>query len=49
MFIDSIAVLSGVLDGTAGKFEVGTGFLPRPNEDAFTKSGTITNGIHGCP
>jgi sn-glycerol 3-phosphate transport system substrate-binding protein len=44
MFIDSTAVLRGMIDGAKGKFEVGTGFLPRPNEDAYTKSGTIIGG-----
>lgn len=44
MFIDSTAVLRGMMDSTAGKFEIGTGFLPRPNEEAFNKYGTIIGG-----
>ncbi|MDD5370169.1 MAG: ABC transporter substrate-binding protein, partial [Anaerolineaceae bacterium] len=44
MFIDSTAVLRGIIDGTQGKFEVGTAFLPRPSEDAFSKWGTIIGG-----
>jgi sn-glycerol 3-phosphate transport system substrate-binding protein len=44
MFIDSTAVLRGMIDGSKGKFEVGTGFLPRPNEEAYKQSGTIIGG-----
>jgi sn-glycerol 3-phosphate transport system substrate-binding protein len=44
MFIDSTAVLRGMMDGAAGKFEIGTAFLPRPNEEALTKYGTIIGG-----
>ncbi len=44
MFIDSTAVLRGMMDSTAGKFEIGTGYLPRPNEEAYNKSGTIIGG-----
>ena len=44
MFIDSTAVLRGMIEGSKGKFEVGTAFLPRPNEDAFSKWGTIIGG-----
>lgn len=44
MFIDSTAVLRGMMDSTAGKFEIGTGYLPRPNEEAYEKSGTIIGG-----
>ena len=44
MFINSTAVLRGMIDSTKGKFEVGTGFLPRPNEDAYSKWGTIIGG-----
>jgi len=44
MFIDSTAVLRGMMDSTAGKFEIGTGFLPRPNEQALTDFGTIIGG-----
>ncbi len=44
MFIDSTAVLRGMIEGSAGKFEVGTGFLPRSNEDAYKNYGTIIGG-----
>jgi sn-glycerol 3-phosphate transport system substrate-binding protein len=44
MIIESTATLRGLLDASAGKFELGTGFLPRPNEDAFKKGGTIIGG-----
>ncbi len=44
MFIDSTAVLRGMIEGSEGKFEVGTGFLPRPNDEAFDVSGTIIGG-----
>ena len=44
MFIDSTAVLRGMMDGAAGKIDIGTGFLPRPNEEAFTQYGTIIGG-----
>ena len=44
MFIDSTAVLRGMMDSTAGKFQIGTGFLPRPNEDALANYGTIIGG-----
>ncbi len=44
MFIDSTAVLRGMMDGAAGKFEIGTAFLPRPNEEALTQFGTIIGG-----
>ena len=44
MFIDSTAVLRGVNDSVAGKFQVGTAFLPRPDEAAYQKSGTIIGG-----
>jgi sn-glycerol 3-phosphate transport system substrate-binding protein len=44
MFIDSTAVLRSMIDSTQGKFEIGTAFLPRPNEDAYKKSGTIIGG-----
>ncbi len=32
------------MDGAAGKLEIGTAFLPRPNEEAFTKAGTVIGG-----
>ena len=44
MIIESTATLRGLIDSSQGKFELGTGFLPRPNEDAFKKSGTIIGG-----
>lgn len=44
MFIDSTAVLRGAMDTVAGKFEIGTAYLPRPNEAAFDTSGTIIGG-----
>jgi len=44
MFIDSTAVLRGAIDTIGGKFEVGTAYLPRPNEAAFNTSGTIIGG-----
>jgi sn-glycerol 3-phosphate transport system substrate-binding protein len=44
MFIDSTAVLRGAMDTVAGKFDIGTAYLPRPNEEAFDNSGTIIGG-----
>jgi sn-glycerol 3-phosphate transport system substrate-binding protein len=44
MFIDSTAVLRGAMDTVDGKFEIGTAYLPRPNEEAFDTSGTIIGG-----
>lgn len=44
MFVDSTAVLRGAMDTVAGKFEIGTAYLPRPNEEAFDNSGTIIGG-----
>lgn len=44
MIIESTATLRGLMDGSAGKFEIGTAFLPRPNEEAFTKAGTVIGG-----
>ena len=44
MFVDSTAVLRGAMDTVAGKFEIGTAYLPRPNEEAFENSGTIIGG-----
>jgi sn-glycerol 3-phosphate transport system substrate-binding protein len=44
MFIDSTAVLRGMMDGAKGKFEVGTAFLPRPNEEAYEIAGTVIGG-----
>ena len=44
MIIESTATLRGMMDTAEGKFELGTAFLPRPNEEAFDKSGTIIGG-----
>ena len=44
MIIESTATLRGMMDTAVGKFELGTAFLPRPNEEAFKKSGTIIGG-----
>jgi sn-glycerol 3-phosphate transport system substrate-binding protein len=44
MFIDSTAVLRGAIDTVGDKFEIGTAFLMRPNEDAFSKWGTVIGG-----
>jgi sn-glycerol 3-phosphate transport system substrate-binding protein len=44
MIIESTATLRGLLDGSAGKFELGTGWLPRPDEAAFENAGTIIGG-----
>jgi sn-glycerol 3-phosphate transport system substrate-binding protein len=41
MFIDSTAVLAGRIRGVGMKFEIGTGFLPRP---ADAKGGVIPGG-----
>jgi sn-glycerol 3-phosphate transport system substrate-binding protein len=44
MMIESTAGLRARLNAAQGKFELGTGFLPRPDEAAYTKSGTIIGG-----
>lgn len=44
MMIESTAGLRARLNAAQGKFELGTAFLPRPDEAAFTKSGTIIGG-----
>ena len=44
MIIESTATLRGMIDSSQGKFEIGTAFLPRPNEEAYDKSGTIIGG-----
>ncbi len=44
MIIESTATLRGMMDGAKGKFELGTAYLPRPNEEAYNKSGTIIGG-----
>lgn len=42
MTLDSTASLRGIVDGAAGKFEVGTGFLPKP--DASSEGGVVIGG-----
>lgn len=44
MILESTAALRGLMDSSAGKFEIGTAFLPRPNEAAFDISGTVIGG-----
>ncbi len=44
MMIESTAGLRARLNAAQGKFELATGFLPRPDEAAFQKSGTIIGG-----
>jgi len=44
MMIESTAGLRARLTAAQGKFELGTGFLPRPNEDVYKTSGTIIGG-----
>jgi sn-glycerol 3-phosphate transport system substrate-binding protein len=44
MMIESTAGLRSRLNAAQGKFELGTGFLPRPNEAAFKTAGTIIGG-----
>jgi len=44
MIIESTATLRGMMDTAVGKFELGTAFLPRPNEAAFETAGTIIGG-----
>lgn len=44
MMIESTAGLRARLNAAQSKFELGTGFLPRPDEAAFSKSGTIIGG-----
>ena len=44
MIIESTAGLRGRLNAAQGKFELGTGFLPRPDEAAYKSSGTIIGG-----
>ncbi len=44
MIVDSSAGLRARVDAAQGKFELGTGFLPRPDETAFSKSGAIIGG-----
>ncbi|WP_336771208.1 ABC transporter substrate-binding protein [Paenibacillus sp. MMO-58] len=42
MTLDSTASLRGIVDGAAGKFEVGTAFLPKP--DASSEGGVVIGG-----
>lgn len=44
MILESTAALRGLMDSSAGKFEIGTAFLPRPNEAAFETAGTVIGG-----
>jgi sn-glycerol 3-phosphate transport system substrate-binding protein len=45
MYIESTARVRAMIDASvAGKFELGTGYIPRPNEDAYKKAGTIIGG-----
>jgi sn-glycerol 3-phosphate transport system substrate-binding protein len=44
MMIESTAGLRSRLNAAQGKFELGTGFLPRPNEEAYKTAGTIIGG-----
>lgn len=44
MMIESTAGLRARLNAATGKFALAMGFLPRPDEAAFTKSGTIIGG-----
>ncbi len=44
MMIESTAGLRARLTAAQGKFELGTGFLPRPSEDVYKTSGTIIGG-----
>ncbi len=44
MFVESTARLRSLITASTGKFELGTAFIPRPNEDAFKKSGVIIGG-----
>jgi sn-glycerol 3-phosphate transport system substrate-binding protein len=44
MILESTAQVRGLLNGSTGKFQLGTAFLPRPNEAAYQKSGTIIGG-----
>lgn len=44
MMIESTAGLRARLNAAQGKFELGTGYLPRPDEAAFKTAGTIIGG-----
>jgi sn-glycerol 3-phosphate transport system substrate-binding protein len=44
MFIESTARVRALIDASTGKFELGTAYIPRPNEDAYKKAGVIIGG-----
>lgn len=44
MFMDSTAAVRSAIDAAGSKFEVGTAFIPRPNEEAFKSWGTVIGG-----
>ncbi len=45
MYIESTARVRAMIDASvAGKFELGTAYIPRPNEDAFKNAGVIIGG-----
>jgi sn-glycerol 3-phosphate transport system substrate-binding protein len=45
MFVESTARLRAEINASvSGNFELGTAYIPRPNEDAFKKSGVIIGG-----
>ena len=45
MYIESTARVRAMIDASvAGKFDLGTAYLPRPNEAAYSKAGVIIGG-----
>ena len=45
MYIESTARVRAMIDASvAGKFDLGTAYIPRPNEDAYKKAGVIIGG-----
>ncbi len=45
MYIESTARVRAMIDASvAGKFELGTAYIPRPNEDAYKNAGVIIGG-----
>jgi sn-glycerol 3-phosphate transport system substrate-binding protein len=44
MIVDSAATFRARLNAAQGKFELGTGFMPRPDEAAFSHAGPIIGG-----
>jgi sn-glycerol 3-phosphate transport system substrate-binding protein len=45
MYIESTARVRAMIDtSVANKFDLGTAYLPRPNEDAYKKAGVIIGG-----